>query len=349
MRSDEAVGELVRRAQDGERESLDRLAAEMERKVRQFVGRHFSFENNAVDDLVQEVNLQVLRSLYSCSRPERFWPWVYRITRNHINNYFRKRFVEKTRCMADMETLENRWGGRQNPKDGLERLYTRDLTERLRLALAFLPAEQRGVLLLRYYERMKYSEIARAIDNSLDQVRMKLHRGKEILKKQVFCCEADPTGLLETLGRMQRQAAGEGRGYTACEGKLLWELVEELPCLVYMKDENSIFSYSNPATARSFGLAAGEALLGRTDFDFMPRCFCRKLFHEEQEIMQSGRGVLNRGLWVDFDPEKTARFSLCTKIPWRDEQGKVVGILGCNRYVNQLSQFHAGKNDVELD
>ncbi len=333
MRSDQGECELVRRAQNGDRECLNRLAAEMDRKVRQHISRHFSFEKNTVDDFVQDINLQVLKSLYTCSQPEKFWPWLYRITQNHINSYFRKQFFEKTRAVSDMEALEYSCDARGEAKDELDRLHARDLTERLRLGLAFLPADQRLVLMLRYYEKMKYSEIARAIDNSLDQVRMKLHRGKETLKNQIFCFDADPTSLLETLGRMQLDSGGGAGSSSACERKLLFELVEELPCLVYLKDQNSIFSYGNTVTARSFGLPTAEALLGRNDFDFMPRRFCRKLFHEEQEIMQSGRAVLNRGLWVDFDPAKVARFSLCSKIPWRDKQDRIIGILGLNRYV----------------
>lgn len=336
MRSDQGECELVRRAQDGDRECLNRLAAEMDRKVRQHISRHFSFENNIVDDFVQDIHLQVLKSLYMCSRPEKFWPWVYRITRNHVNSYFRKQFSEKTRAASDMDAFEYSRGSRHEPKDELDRLDTRDLTERLRLALVFLPADQRLVLMLRYYERMKYIEIAQAVGSSLDQIGMKLHRCKETLKKRIFCSDTDPTELLLSLGRMQLDSADRASSSCACERKLLFELVEELPCLVYMKDHNSIFCYGNTVTARSFGLQTSEDLLSRNDFDFMPRYFSRKLFQEEQEIMQSGRGVFNRGLLVDFDPAKTARLSLCTKIPWRDNQGRIIGILGLNRYVNSL-------------
>lgn len=343
MQSYKGECELVRRAQNGDRDCLNTLAVQMDRKIRQYITHHFSFDYATVEDLIQEVNLQVVKSLKDCHDPGKFWSWLYRITRNHINSYFRKRFSEKMHSVADMEALEYSRSSRHKPDNDLDWLFTKDLTERLRLALAFLPSDQRLVLMLRYYEQMKYREIVMATDSSIDQVRMKLYRGKQVLKKQVFHLDANPLELLETLGHIHLDSSGKTHGIYQYERKLLFELIEELPCLIYMKDQNSVFSYGNTITARSFGLQNPQALLGRTDFDFMPRSFSRKLYREEQEIMQSGQSVMNRGLRIDYDPAKVAKFSLCTKIPWRDEEGKVIGILGFNRYVEPTQPIYTGK------
>ncbi len=54
----------------------------------------------------------------------------------------------------------------------------------LEMALARLPEEFRQVLVLHYYQGLKLSEVAAALDIGLSLVKYRLKRGKELLRKE---------------------------------------------------------------------------------------------------------------------------------------------------------------------
>ena len=80
----------------------------------------------------------------------------------------------------------------------------------------------------------------------------------------------------------------------AREHNLLRTLVDTLPDEIFVKDTNSTFVFNNLGCARNLGAKTPEEMVGKTDFDFLPREFSEIWYTEEQEIIRTGRPMINR-------------------------------------------------------
>src|SRR5262249_42451292 len=85
----------------------------------------------------------------------------------------------------------------------------------------------------------------------------------------------------------------------ARERNLLRTLIENLPDHIFVKDTQSRFVLANRATLRSLGAESEEEVIGKTDFDFLPRDRAEQFFADEQRLIQSGQGLLNQSERVE--------------------------------------------------
>ncbi len=113
--------------------------------------------------------------------------------------------------------------------------------------------------------------------------------------------------------------------------RLLNTLVNSLPDLIYVKDRQSRFLLANEALARSFNADKPEDLLGKTDFDFAPAELAEQYFADEQKIFLSGKPLI--GYEETLINKKTGeqKWLLSSKIPFYNEQGELLGLVGMNR------------------
>lgn len=142
-----------------------------------------------------------------------------------------------------------------------------------------------------------------------------------------------------TIVRAIRHAIERKRIETALaqERDLLHSLIESLPDQVYVKDRSGRFIRANDAVARFFGLPDAEALRGKTDFDLFPHGLAQQFHDEEQRVIQSGRTLVNREVFVTSG-DGIPRWELTTKVPFRDIAGRIVGTVGINRDVTAIKQ-----------
>ncbi|KKL71290.1 hypothetical protein LCGC14_2096390, partial [marine sediment metagenome] len=116
------------------------------------------------------------------------------------------------------------------------------------------------------------------------------------------------------------------------ERNMLRSIVDTLPEYIFVKDRDSKFVFCNRAVFETIANYSGlnlpnlEDLLGKSDFDIMLAEKAKAYKAEEQEIIRTGRGVVNRE-----DEDEQGRWLSTTKIPWRDDNGEIVGIVGLNR------------------
>jgi len=113
----------------------------------------------------------------------------------------------------------------------------------------------------------------------------------------------------------------------AHERTLLRTMIDLIPAFIYAKDAGSRFIAMNTALARNMGTAAADAI-GKTDFDFFKPELAKKFYSDEQALIKSGTAIIDLeepGFDAQTGMARTVRTS---KVPLRDENGEVIGIIG---------------------
>ncbi|MBN1867919.1 PAS domain S-box protein [Candidatus Sumerlaeota bacterium] len=128
-----------------------------------------------------------------------------------------------------------------------------------------------------------------------------------------------------------RQEAEEA---LAREQYLMTFLMGVVPDHIYFKDRDSRFLRISKAQATRFGLESPEQAVDKIDFDFFTEEHARQAYNDEQEIIRTGRPLVNfeeKETW----PDGRETWASTTKMPLRDRDGNIVGILGISRDVTE--------------
>jgi PAS domain S-box-containing protein len=136
----------------------------------------------------------------------------------------------------------------------------------------------------------------------------------------------------------------------AQERNLLRSLIDNVPDYIYVKDTQSRFLTANPAVARLMVAATPDELLGKTDYDFFPQELAAKYYADDQAIFQSGQPLLELEE-PTVDTAGNERWVSTTKVPLRDMQGKIFGLVGMGRDITECKQAEKATQQhlVELE
>jgi PAS domain S-box-containing protein len=126
----------------------------------------------------------------------------------------------------------------------------------------------------------------------------------------------------------------------ASERTVLRTLIDLLPEVVYIKDLEGRKTLANYVDLQYMGVQSEAEALGKTDFDFYPKEAAAKFRADDQAVLQAGESVLNREeSIVRSDGEQ--RWLLTSKVPLRDENGQVTGLVGVGRDITERKQAEA--------
>jgi two-component system, sensor histidine kinase and response regulator len=121
---------------------------------------------------------------------------------------------------------------------------------------------------------------------------------------------------------------------------ILRAVIDGLPDLIYVKDTESHFLLANPAQRKFLTGKPDADLIGASDFSFFPNETATAFLNDEQEIIRSGQPVVSQAEQMR-DYEGNEVWILTTKVPFRDENGSVAGIIGIGRNVTARKQIEA--------
>jgi PAS domain S-box-containing protein len=113
-------------------------------------------------------------------------------------------------------------------------------------------------------------------------------------------------------------------------------LVETIPDLVWLKDPQGVYLTCNPMFERLFG-AKEAGIVGKTDFDFVPRAVAEVFRQHDLKAISAGRSTINEE-WLTFADDGYRALMQTIKTPMRDAQGRVVGVLGVAREITAARQ-----------
>lgn len=122
------------------------------------------------------------------------------------------------------------------------------------------------------------------------------------------------------------------------EYKYLRTLIDNLPDLIYFKDEKGRYILSNRAHFFSLGVQHQEEILGKTTFDFNPAELAKQYHEDEMRIVQTGEAIIGKEEIAYHKDIEQMRWHLTSKIPLIDDRGKVTGLVCISRDITKRKQ-----------
>lgn len=185
---------LVERCLNGDQAAWVELYRAYYPQIRFVVGwKRWGFSKNEVEDGIQEVFTELVRSLPSFRSEAKLSTFVERLARNRCISHLRKRSALKRPKETQNVELEEGRG-----EEGMGKLHLKSsdgspedtvLSEEsqgeVMLALAELPEACRRIITLRYYRQMSYQEICSVLELPLGTVCSRLKRCLNKLKKKI--------------------------------------------------------------------------------------------------------------------------------------------------------------------
>ena len=152
--------ELIAAFKDGVESAFNELVRRYQEKVYWMIRRIVRNHDDA-SDLAQDVFVKAYHSLKDFRGEAGLYTWLYRIGTNLSLNHLRRR---KLRSFFSLDELENVIRSTDGTPDvEIERKERSELIDR---AIERLPAKQKLVFILRYYEEMPYEEMAKLLGKS---------------------------------------------------------------------------------------------------------------------------------------------------------------------------------------
>ena len=127
---------------------------------------------------------------------------------------------------------------------------------------------------------------------------------------------------------------------------LLQALLDNTPDQIYFKDLQCRFIRNSRSQASLLGLSDPIQAVGKTDFDFFPHA--AKAYAEEQEVMRSGKPLVDFEEWVVWPSGKETWVST-TKVPLRNSDGETIGIFGISRDITERKHTELAIQQLNAD
>ena len=133
------------------------------------------------EDIAQEAFLRVHRGLVGFKGDARFSTWLYRITFNLCTDWLRRNHRPGRRPVALEEA-----GVVEDPRAGVESgLLDAEARAGVRAAVDGLDEKYRVVVVLLYYQKLSYDQIAAILEVPVKTVETRLYRARGILRARL--------------------------------------------------------------------------------------------------------------------------------------------------------------------
>jgi RNA polymerase sigma-70 factor (ECF subfamily) len=169
--------EIIRDCVDGRMERfavlVDRYRALAYNSAYRMLG-----DSDAAEDVAQESFIAAYQGLKDFKFGSRFSTWLYTIVMNKCRDCLRS----KRPGVSLDELAEVRSDRRASPEERAASHQTGDIIQE---ALNALPPGYREVIILKHVQDLEYTEIADILGESVGSLKVRAHRGREMLKKAI--------------------------------------------------------------------------------------------------------------------------------------------------------------------
>lgn len=126
-------------------------------------------EHDDANDVLQNTLIKIFRNIGQYEAKSQLFTWLYRIATNESLTFLAQK---KRKNIASLDENEMPLG---NSLVADEYVNMEFLQEKLEAAVAELPEKQKLIFSMRYYDEMKYSEIAEILETSVGALKASFH------------------------------------------------------------------------------------------------------------------------------------------------------------------------------
>ncbi|NBC82771.1 MAG: sigma-70 family RNA polymerase sigma factor [Bacteroidetes bacterium] len=139
--------------------------------------RKMVISHEDTDDLLQETFVKAWQALPKFREESNLFTWLYRIATNESLGFLRRKKRKQMLSLMDAENQLNNQIESDPYFDGDE------IQQKLQKALLKLPDKQRLVFNMKYFEEMKYEDMARILETSTGSLKASYHHAIKKIEK----------------------------------------------------------------------------------------------------------------------------------------------------------------------
>ena len=141
--------------------------------------RKMVIDHDDADDLTQEIFVKVWNNLDRFREDSSLFTWIYRIATNECLNFLKKK---KRRYFLPIHDVSNELNQKIDEGDGID---GDEIEILLQKAILTLPEKQRVVFNLKYFDELKFEEIAAITETSVGALKASYHHAVKKIEKFV--------------------------------------------------------------------------------------------------------------------------------------------------------------------
>ncbi len=155
-----------------------------------------------------------------------------------------------------------------------------------------------------------------------------------LLKQKLDRLPAAVKRALQEASELRRRHLSEA--VLARERTLLLALIDNVPDYIYLKDTEGRFLLANFPTVQFFGFGSVADVLGKTVFELFPRDIAEPFAADDRTVVATGKPIMGRE--EPYAIEGRRGWFSTTKVPLRDADGKITGLVGITLDITERKQ-----------
>ena len=142
--------------------------------------RRMVIDHEDADDVMQNTLIKVWSGIGKFRQDSQLYTWLYRVATNEALSFIKK--AQRTRSVPYED------GGTElsNLIDNSPLVSGDEISRKLQKAVLMLPAKQRLVFNMKYFDEMKYEEISAVVGTSVGALKASYHLAVKKIEKQVL-------------------------------------------------------------------------------------------------------------------------------------------------------------------
>jgi len=155
-------------------------------KLSKYISRRTNVDNHEKEDILQDVFIKIYRNINDYDDGLIFSSWVYRITHNHIIDWYRKNKKHISISLDDDESKLIYILQDENNIVDVQLECDQGNINLIKNAIKKLSEDYQEILILKFFEDKSYQEISDILKISTSSVGVKINRAKKLLKQKIY-------------------------------------------------------------------------------------------------------------------------------------------------------------------
>lgn len=142
--------------------------------------RKIVLNHDDADDVLQDTFIKVFKNIHNFKGESKLYSWLYRIATNESITFLNKKAKEMKISIEELQ---------QNALSNLESdIYFEgnEIQLKLQKAIAQLPQKQQLVFNMRYFDEIKYEDMANILESSVGALKASYHHATKKIEKYIL-------------------------------------------------------------------------------------------------------------------------------------------------------------------